>query len=413
MPSEPLPPSFKDLLSVSWKIGWRSLGGPAAQIQLLHEEFVGKRGWISEPTFQSALGLCTLIPGPEAQQLAIFLGYILHGPSGALCSGFLFLAPGALCIAVWSTCYVLFPGHPTCDWILELLRSAGLGLLLAAVLLMARRSLKSATAVAIALATYILCCFRLLPFPLLVLGAGLLGACFPRSEPLSKAARSTNEPPTPKPSGGDRNTPDPRSALRQASFAAALWLLPLAALVLLLGQNHRLSEIAALLTKTALTTFGGAYSILPYVARESVETLRWFSPTQMLDGIALGESTPGPLLLVLQFYGFLAARNAPHPFAPAVAGLLGSLIALWSTFAPAFVWVLATAPFASRILQQPRIQNALLWIGFCLAGSLAHLGAHIAQLEWERHAQNPWLFLAITASVLLWRLRSLRKPFRP
>lgn len=392
----PPPLDFPSLLRVFWSIGCRSIGGPPAQIQLLHEEFVQKRPLISEHQFQSALAFCTLIPGPEAHQLATYIGYLLLGIPGALCAGALFVLPGALCIAVLSALYVGAPQTPWLLGALHLLRPIALALLVAAAYKLARRIPRTPLPLLVGLASALLLATTPIPFPLLVLSAGLLGALL--HNPLS-AQVSSSAP-----------FSFPRSVWRTLGIAAlflALWWVPILTCVRVLGREHPLAEFALLISRTSATSFGGAYATLPYVSSVAVRSHGWFSQNAMLDGLALGEATPGPLLLVFQFYGFLTGWNHPTPLLQPLAALLGSLIALWSTFIPSFFWILSGAPWTKTLLHHTRL-NAGLRLIFCtLAGSLTQLSWHLLTMQLQDPAPTltPWLFWSLFLACLWWRLR--------
>ncbi len=381
---------FPEFLRLCWKIGWHSLGGPAAQIELLHQEFATKRTLVSESEFQHALGFCTLIPGPEAQQLATYIGFILHGTRGALTAGGLFILPGALCMALWCLLYVSSSDYDLTQWILAVFRPAALGLILAAVFRMASRLPRTPSSLLGVLLAGSALAMHLLPFPAIVLLAAIYG--------------SLQTPPAQSPTVAPQKTPPLTSTLRIGSVGLLLWIVPIAIYVFLLGYAHPLAQLGLLLAKNSLTTFGGAYATLPYVATAAVESHGWFSHQAMLDGLALGETTPGPLLLVLQFYGFLTGWNAPTPATPLLAGVLGMLIALWTTFIPSFIWVLTGAPWATVLLRLPRLRSALAMITVALVGSLIHLGWTLTRLTLWIPAHIPWFSIALTLGVLVWRL---------
>jgi len=380
---------FWSFFRLSWGIGVRSFGGPAAQIELMHRVFVRDREFLTDQAFQKLLGLCTLLPGPEAQQLAASIGYKLHGTKGAITAGTLFVVPGALVMGAWSALYVLAPGHPLTVLLLEFLRPAALGLILAAVVRLALRTLKSTVAWAIAGGAGLALWGLQLPFPLiLAISAAIMafrnGETHPEDVQMEKV---------------------PTTLLRTLTKAVAgllVWATPLAVLGLWLGWRHPLAQLGVFLSKTALSTFGGAYAVLPYVATSAVQDHAWISHPQMLDGLALGETTPGPLLLVLQFYGFMTGWNTPAPLSAPLAGLLGSGVALWTTFFPAVLWVLLTAPYAERLTRHPRLARALTGVGLAVVGALAFLGITLIRSTlWTPNFDIQAAFL--TLLVLAWR----------
>ncbi len=379
---------FVEFVRLSWGIGWGSFGGPAAQINLLHRIFVKERALLTEEAFQKALGLCTLLPGPEAQQLAATLGFKLHGIRGAVTGGFLFVLPGALVMACWSALYVIAPGHPVAAVILQILRPAALGLILSSVAGLALRVLKTPSAWGIALGSGLALWLLNAPFPLLIACSALLSACL-----------GTKTPPPLSPRDG---IPSVLETLAKAAVGLLLWFGPLLALGFALGWNSPLWLLGLFLSKTALSTFGGAYAVLPYVALSAVQEHAWITHAQMLDGLALGETTPGPLLLVLQFYGFLTGWNAPGALSAPFAALLGSVVALWATFFPAVLWVLLAMPYTERLSQFPRINQALLGVSLAVVGSLAFLGITLMRTTLWSPDFNGTAAL-ITLGVLLWR----------
>ena len=306
-------PSFAEAVRVWFRIGCLSFGGPAGKIALMHREVVDERRWVSDARFLHALNFCTLLPGPEAQQLATYLGWLMHGVRGGLAAGLLFVLPGALVMLALSALYVAFGAVPLVAALFFGLRCAVLVLVVEALLRVAKRALRGGVPWAVAGAAFAALFLFALPFPLVVLGAALLGAALPgRFVPPAHGAAKGDGPPALLDSLLAR---EPgriarlAGAARRAGFAAlALWLLPVAAL--LPAGGGVFADVGWFFSKMAVVTFGGAYAVLAYVAQEAVEHYRWLSAEQMLTGLGLAETTPGPLILVLQFVGFLAGHSA-------------------------------------------------------------------------------------------------------
>lgn len=363
------PPAFSELVRVSARIGCLSFGGPAGQIALMHREVVEQRGWISEEQYLHALNLCHLLPGPEAQQLAIWIGWKLHGLRGALAAGVLFVLPGALIVLGLSVLYGYAADLAWFSAVLLGIKAAVLGIVFQALLRLAGRSLDTRFKRLIALAAFAALALLHLPFPLVVLGAGLAGA-LARREWLAL-----------KPLGAPAGQPGPlpwRSSLRALAGFGALWAAPLVLVLLLLGPDHVLWQIGAFFSKLAVVTFGGAYAVLAYMAQQAVEGFGWLAPGEMADGLGLAETTPGPLILVTQFVGYLAAFRAPEPFDPLVAGLLGAALTTWVTFVPCFLWIMALAPWMERMERAAWLKGALACITAAVVGVIANLSLWFA-----------------------------------
>ncbi len=391
------------------RIALLSFGGPAAQIALMHRVLVDEKGWIDEQRFLHALNFCTLLPGPEAQQLATYIGWLLHGVRGGLVAGLLFILPGAVAIMGLSWLYVLTGNVGVVAGMLFGLKAAVLAIVLHALHRIAARAFTTHWQRALALAAFVLLFFVAAPFPLVVLGAGLIGWWMSRGVPAVTFI------------------PTDRVGWRRTLGAAlpwlALWLIPVGALNLLLGQGHVLSQIATFFSSTAMVTFGGAYAVLAYVGQQAVEHFGWLRPGEMLDGLGLAETTPGPLIMVLQFVGFLAAYRAPGALDPLLAGTIGGLIATFVTFAPCFLWIFAGAPHVERLRGNARLSGALAGITAAVVGVIASLALWFAvhtlfarvtrfdqgplAFDWPILATvNPWgALLAAAAAVAIFRFR--------
>ncbi|WP_353228313.1 chromate efflux transporter [Novosphingobium sp.] len=377
-------PNFAELVRVSARIGCLSFGGPAGQIALMHRELVEQRGWISEDQYLHALNFCHLLPGPEAQQLAIWIGWKLHGVRGGLCAGLLFVIPGAMVILALSMLYG-FAAH--LGWFVALflgIKAAVLAIVVQAVLRLAGRALNTGFKRAAAAAAFVALFVFNLPFPLVVIGAGAIGWVVARTRPGLLALGTPAPAPLPT-----------RLPWRQTVWAVviggALWAAPMVVVFIALGPHHVLWQIGVFFAKLAVVTFGGAYAVLAYMAQQAVGAQHWLTAPEMADGLGLAETTPGPLIMVTQFVGYLAAFRAPAPFTPLVAGLLGAALTTWMTFAPCFLWVFALAPWIERLEQARLLKGALTLVTAAIVGVIANLGAWFA-LHLLFRAVHPWGF---------------------
>ena len=369
------PPTFAELVSVSARIGCLSFGGPAGQIALMHREIVEERGWIAEPQYLQALNLCHLLPGPEAQQLAVWIGWKLHGIKGGLMAGVLFVLPGALVMLGLSMIYAA-AGQLT--WFNALflgIKAAVLAIVLQALLRVAGRALDTRFKRGIALAAFLALFGLALPFPLVVLGAGVIGGLVAVWRPTWLALKPAGAVPQFAPHFGQRPW---RASAAAVLVGGALWAAPMLAIWLTLGPDHVLWQIGAFFSKLAVVTFGGAYAVLAYMAQQAVQGFGWLSAGEMADGLGLAETTPGPLIMVTQFVGYLAAARAAAPFSPLVAGLLGAGLTTWVTFVPCFIWIFALAPWMERLEHARRLKGALAAITAAVVGVIANLSLWFA-----------------------------------
>ena len=357
-------PPLSTLFAESLKVGCLGFGGPAGQIALMHRVFVDERKWIDDDRFQHMLAFCMLLPGPEAQQLATYIGWRLRGWAGALIAGWMFVLPGALIVLTLSWLYVNYGEVPFVAAAFNGVKCAVVALVAEAILKVGKRALKTSTAFWIAIAAFIALVLGA-PFPLVIVAAALVGLLFPAplGEGDASANFSTAEPIPP--------TPPHKGTGSQALLWLILWLCPPAIIALTLGREHVLFQIALVFSILACVTFGGAYALLAYLTTEAAGR-GWLTPAQMIDGLGLAETTPGPLILVNEFVGFLAGHNAGG-FA-----LAGAAIALWCTFAPSFVWIFAGAPYAERLQRNPRAAGALAAITAAVLGVIAKLALFFA-----------------------------------
>jgi chromate transporter len=376
--------SLRDALPVWLQIGLLSFGGPAGQIALMHRELVEKRRWISEERFLHALNFCTLLPGPEAQQLATYIGWLLHRTVGGLLAGGLFVLPGAALMMALAGVYVRFHQLPAVAAIFFGVKAAVLAVVAEAVLRIGKRALKTPSAVLLAAAAFVALFVFAAPFPLVVGLSALAGAFgLPVKGAGAKAAVSEQT----GPALVDRlflegrlehTRPNTRRTLLTALLWLALWASPLAALWFWRGSNDVLTQEGVFFSQAAVVTFGGAYAVLAWVTQEAVSTFGWLSAAQMLDGLGLAETTPGPLILVLQFVGFVAAHNHPAQLNPLFAGVLGALLTLWVTFAPCFLWIFVFAPYVEAVRGNARLTGALAAITAAVVGVILNLSLFFA-----------------------------------
>ena len=386
------PPAFGDAMKVWLKVGVLGFGGPAAQIALLHRLLVEEKRWIGESRFLHALNFCMLLPGPEAQQLATYAGWLMHGIRGGLAAGILFVLPGALVMLGLSLLYAGFGDISFVRALFYGVQAAVVAIVIEALMRIGKRALKSTEARILAALAFIGIFFFSLPFPLIVFGAAVWGFIRGSEKATQSATDVTGE-------DGliDRLMAKGAllhirpSAFHQVSIAAiclAAWLVPVALLMFL--HAGVFTDIARFFSLMAVVTFGGAYAVLAYVAQEAVQSFGWLSPADMLKGLALAETTPGPLILVTQFVGFLAAFHQAHGMNPYLAGTLGALLTTWVTFVPCFLWIFAGAPYAEALRANPRLQNALAAVTAAVVGVILNLAVWFALHVWFGSVADRW-----------------------
>ena len=378
MSQEPNPgtmPSFAQAFRVWTRIGLLSFGGPAGQIAMLHKEVVDRHNWIGERRFLHALNFCTLLPGPEAQQLATYLGWLMHGVRGGLAAGLMFVLPGALVMLALSLIYVLFGDVPLIEALFFGLKSAVLVLVVEALLRIGRRALNGRIAWTLAVLAFIALFFLNVPFPVVVLAAGVVGYVLPDSFAQASHGNVKNNRPALIDLALDADPGRPArlaaGARTAGMIALVLWLAPVIVLMAWVGGTY--ADIAWFFSKMAVVTIGGAYAVLAYVAQDAVQTYHWLSPPEMLAGLGLAETTPGPLILVLQFVGFLAGFRSPTGISGVCGGILASVLTLWVTFAPCFTFVFLGAPVIERLQSNRALAGALAAITAAVVGVVANL----------------------------------------
>ena len=360
--------SFGTALRFWIKLGFISFGGPAGQIAIMHRELVEQRKWLSEERFLHALNFCMLLPGPEAQQLAIYIGWLRHGTLGGVVAGVLFVLPGFLLIVAISALYATLHAWAPIAGVLFGLKAAVLAVVLEAVLRIARRALKNRLSWFVAAAAFVGIFAFGVPFPLIVLGAALTGFLTALLRPDLNASMATSDTTL-----HARSPASIGRSLRILLVCGVLWVGPILAIRGTLGPDHVLALESIFFSKMAVVTFGGAYAVLAYVAQEAVGHFAWVTPQDMLQGLGLAETTPGPLILVLTFVGFLGAFGSPAPFPPLWAGVLGAAVTTWVTFVPCFLWVLLGAPYVERLREKPALASALAMVTAAVVGVILNL----------------------------------------
>ena len=394
-------PLFRETLPVWLKIGLLSFGGPAGQIALMHRIIVDERRWLTEEQYLHALNFCMLLPGPEAMQLATYAGWRLHGWRGGLAAGLLFVIPGSIVILGLSILYATYGSVPLVASLFLGVKAAVLAIVVEALLRVARRALKTRLDWSIAAAAFVALFLMHLPFPIVILAAALIGLMRPATAPPESATKEV------------------LVKWQRTAATAALWLVvwlsPVAACLLLLGPGHVLSQIALFFSKLAIVTFGGAYAVLAYMAQQAVEVHGWLSAGEMVDGLGLAETTPGPLILVTEFVGFFAGYRRAGGFA---GGLAAAAITLWVTFAPSFLMIFVSAPYIERLRSVPRLGSALSAITAAVVGVILNLtiwfGLHVLFSSVQTRSLGMWVdpmsvnvaavILLILAAFLLLRL---------
>ncbi|WP_458760870.1 chromate efflux transporter [Afipia sp. TerB] len=425
--------SLHEALRVWVRVALLSFGGPAGQIAVMHRILVEEKRWISEERFLHALNYCMLLPGPEAQQLATYIGWLMHRTLGGLIAGGLFIVPGIVSIMALSYVYAAFGNVPTIVALFFGLKAAVLAIVVEAVIRIGKKSLKNSAMKALAAIAFVGIFFFSVPFPIIVFGAALIGLFGAASG--AKAFQVTVNHGSNSDKGNvalvdsllgesqpEHTRPTLSRFLRVAAIWLALWLVPVIALLAVLGTENLFSQIAVFFSKMAIVTFGGAYAVLAYVAQQAVDNYGWLKPGEMLDGLGMAETTPGPLIMVLQFVGFMAAYRDPGALSPMLAGTLG-LLATWVTFTPCFLWIFLGAPFVEVIRGNKALASALSAITAAVVGVVLNLAVWFAVHTIFREtipvhgvfvdfdapklaSVDPWaLALSIVAAVAIFRFK--------
>jgi chromate transporter len=406
-------PTLTEAARVWARIATLSFGGPAGQIAVMHRILVEEKRWLGDGRFLHALNFCMLLPGPEAQQLATYIGWLMHGVRGALIAGLLFILPGVVAIMGLSSVYAIWGDVGFVSALFFGLKAAVLAIVLQAVVRVGKRALKTRAMWAIAAASFVAIFAFAAPFPLIIAGAAVMGwigaktglAGFHGGGGHGSVGKNHIEDATTLlgEDHGDLTGAKRAGAFRAGIVALVLWLLPVAAL-LLLAPDSVFTDIATYFSKLAVLTFGGAYAVLAWVAQEAVGTYGWLEPGEMLDGLGMAETTPGPLIMVLQFVGFMAALREAGWTMPLLAGTAGGLLATWVTFAPCFAWIFLGAPFMEGLRANKTLSAALSAVTAAVVGVILNLAlwfaVHVIWAEVTRVTAGPLsLELPVVASI--------------
>jgi chromate transporter len=400
-----------------FKLGFLSFGGPAGQIALMHTELVDKRRWISDKRFLHALNFCMVLPGPEAQQLATYLGWLMHRTWGGVVAGVLFIFPSLILIVLLSWIYMVYGDTTIVAGIFYGIKPAVTVLVIQASYRIGSRTLRNPWLWAIALLSFFALFVLSLPFPLIITLAAVIGWLGGKLSPSTFSVQHANSAPKNALTTAIIDDHTPRPLHTQFSYprlfmvlsaAAALWCLPMLAMTSLWGWGHTITQMGWFFTKAALLTFGGAYAVLPYVYQAAVETFAWLTPTQMIDGLALGETTPGPLIMIVAFVGFVGAfvQSALGPDQAVLSGVIAALVVTWFTFLPSFIFILAGAPFIESTHGKLAFTTALTGVTAAVVGVIANLALFFAMHVgwpngWAQGVDLKAVAIAIAAAIAI------------
>ena len=394
--------SFREAFRFWLKLGFISFGGPTGQIAIMHKELVDRRGWISESRFLHALNYCMFLPGPEATQLAIYVGWLLHRTIGGIVAGVLFVLPSVFVLWLLSYIYVTFGNVPLIASIFYGLKGAVIAIVASAVLRIGQRALKNAAMWLLAAAAFTSIFFFRIPFPLIIAGAGLIGLLGGKLWPQVFSVLNEERDGSAKEAENilqtEHTKPSWMRALRVISVCVILWWLPVLIAGWWQGREGTLYREGIFFSKAAMVTFGGAYAVLPYVSQQAVERYHWLRASQMIDGLGLAETTPGPLIMVVQFVGFLGAWNHPGQLSPLLSATLGAFLTTWVTFVPCFLWIFLGAPHVEQLRGNQGLNSTLSGITAAVVGVVLNLAVWFAL-----HALLPsrwridWFLLAVSA----------------
>ena len=380
-------PSFREAAVVWLRVAMLSFGGPAGQIAVMHRIVVEEKRWLGEARFLHALNFCMLLPGPEAQQLTIYLGWLMHQWRGGLVAGVLFVLPGMLAVMVLTCIYALYGEVDVVAAMFFGLKAAVLAIVLQAVVRIGKKALRNSVMATLAGLSFVGIFFFDTPFPVIIIAAALIGALSGRYGVQSFLGSGATATDGEGMGGGnsilgeevpDHARPGASRVLGISVVLLLLWVTPVIGLVLFLGPGNVFVDISVFFSKMAVVTFGGAYAVLAYVAQAAVETYGWLEPGEMLDGLGLAETTPGPLIMVTQFVGFLGAFRDAGSLTPLVAGVLGGLLTTWVTFVPCFLWIFMGAPYVEQLRQSQVLSAAFVAITAAVVGVILNLAVWFA-----------------------------------
>ncbi|MEN3324025.1 chromate efflux transporter [Mariniflexile soesokkakense] len=372
-------PSYREAVKVWVKVALYSFGGPAGQIAVMHKFLVEEKKWISENRFLHALNYCMLLPGPEAQQLATYIGWLLHKRKGGIVAGALFVLPGFLAILVLSIFYALWKDLTWVEGIFYGIKPAVLAIVVGAVLKIGKRALKNEVMITLSVLAFIAIFFFKIPFPYIIIGAGIIGFLGGKlwaDKFYVIKGHQTNSQVQEDVIGVEAQTIKPSGVktIKTALFWLLLWVVPVAVIGILLGKDNVFTQESLFFSKSAIVTFGGAYAVLAYISQKAVETYAWLLPGEMLDGLGMAETTPGPLIQVVQFVGFMGAYRNPGALDPVMAGVLASILVTWVTFIPCFLFIFVGAPYIEYLRNNKSLSTALSGITAAVVGVILNLG---------------------------------------
>ena len=405
-------PSFGEAFRFWLKLGFISFGGPTGQIATMQTELVEKKRWISQSRFLHALNFCMLLPGPEAQQLAIYIGWLLHKIRGGIVAGAFFVIPSIFVLWALSYVYAAFGNLPWIAAIFYGLKPAVAAIVLVAVIRIGRKALKNEVMWALAALAFSAIYFFKVPFPAIVLGAGIVGfvgGLFWKSKFETAASDTTNETLSvisDEQESPAHTKPNLRRAILISAVCLSLWLAPTIAGGILRGWDSTLFQEGLFFSKAAVVTFGGAYAVLPYVAQQALFHYGWLKPGQMMDGLGLAETTPGPLIMVLQFVGFMGAWQHPEGLSPLVAATLGALLTTWATFTPCFLWIFVGGPHIEQLRGNKKLTSALSAVTAAIVGVILNLAVWFAHhVFFPQSGMIDWFALALSLAAFIAMLR--------
>lgn len=390
--------SFTEALRYWLKLGFISFGGPAGQIAMMHKELVENKKWVGEKHFLQALNFCMLLPGPEAQQLATYMGWLMHKIKGGLVAGILFVLPAVFILWAFAWIYASMGSIPSVAAFFYGLKPAVVAIVAEAILRMGKKSLKGKGFIAIATISFMGIYFLNIPFPVIVFSAGIIGYVSGYMIQKNNISGKQDKPSSEESYlSANSEHQSIKGIAKTACVCFTVWLFPLFIILLLKGTKSIFMDIGILFSKAALVTFGGAYAVLSYISQQAVSRYGWLTSAQMMDGLGLAETTPGPLIMINQFVGYLAAYQNPEGLHPAIAGTIGGLLATWMTFAPSFLFIFTGAPYIERIGGNVKLSLALAAITAAVVGVILNLG-----ITFTKHTLLPetgvfdWFALAIS-----------------
>ena len=399
-------PDFREAMKFWFRLGFISFGGPAGQIAILHEFLVEKKKWISEQKFLHALNYCMLLPGPEAQQMATYTGWLLHGVRGGIVAGLFFILPSMFILLALSLLYVSYGSSPFVSAIFDGLKPAVVAIVILALIKISKKSLKLPIHYIIAIGGFTAIYFFRISFPVIILTVILLALILQQIRPTLKTVSTTKSTTTDETdyyinsttrvSEREYNT---QTLLKRTVFIALLWIIPLLLFYVAAENFGFWKNLITFFSQAALVTFGGAYAVLPYVAATSVEKFQWLSATEMVDGLALGETTPGPLIMVLAYVGFMAGYH--QSAGSLIAGTIGLVTTTWYTFLPSFFFILAGAPLIERTHENEKVKSILQWVTAVVTGVILNLTLYLAEAVYtSNNEQLPFALLWTIISIL-------------